>query len=75
MEDGNVVVNKILGKRGSSIDSHLIANVELSAPRGGARGRQVGQDDGGQHRAPPGLHDHHAEDLALGLGDDHLQAQ
>ena len=52
--------------------SHLIANVELPASRGRARRRQVGQDDGGQHRAPPGLHDHDAEYLAFGLGDDHL---
>ena len=52
--------------------SYLIANVELSAPRGRAGRRQVGQDDGGQHRAPPGLHDHDAEYLAFGLGDDNL---
>ena len=52
--------------------SHLITNVELPASRGRAGRRQVGQDDGGQHRAPPGLHDHDAEYLAFGLGDDNL---
>ena len=75
MEDGNVGEYENVAMHEWIIPlilSHLIANVELTASRGRARRRQVGQDDGGQHRAPPGLHDHDAEYLAFGLGDDHL---
>ncbi len=57
----------------NSIFSYLVADVELSAPGGWAGGRQVGQHDGGQHRAPAGFHDHHAEDLALRLRHHHLR--
>ena len=73
MEDGKICKYKMRQCNADQLcQSYLITNVELPASRGRAGRRQVGQDDGGQHRAPPGLHDHDAEYLAFGLGDDNL---
>ena len=62
-------------KRSTAFQLYLISDVEMTATRGGAGGAEVGEDDGGQHAAPPALHDHHAQDLTLGLGHHHLQQQ
>ena len=53
--------------------AYLITNVELAAPGGRAGWAEVGQNDGGQHRAPPRFHYHHAQNLSFGLGNDHLK--
>jgi hypothetical protein len=50
-------------------------DVEVSAACSGTSGREIGDDDGGQHGAPARLHHHHAQDLALGLRHHHLLLQ
>ena len=51
---------------------YLVPNVEMAASGSRAGGTEVGDDDGGEHAAPPALHDHHAQDLTLCLGHHHL---
>ena len=53
--------------------SDLVADIEVAAAGSWAGRAKVGQDDGWQHAAPARLHDHNAEDLALGLRDYNLQ--
>ena len=73
-----VVIIKIWSIKSNHPVSHcapltdLVPDVQLAAPGRGARGTEVGQHDGGQHRAPAALHYHHAQLLIDSLGYDDL---
>lgn len=47
----------------------------MAASGGGPSRAEVGDNDGGQHAAPPALHDHHAQDLSLRLRHNNLDNQ